>query len=206
MRIPRAFALSFFAIVLHVQVMCCSCTGPDKFVNSIGQHMMEVEVIDVQALDTSKYAYTITRLKVLRLLKGDYGLDTLYLLNDKGFECFHSLPHKEPCRRYIVTGDLLNEWNSFQYGAASEFTGKMLVLDLCLENYLIVEGEKVIGNITRNRVNGSKLKRKLFRVFMSKNAYGNWSARRRKSPKRERLMQKMAISKLERKLKRRELI
>lgn len=82
----------------------------------------------------------------------------------------------------------------------------MLVLDLCLENYLFVEGEKVIGNITRNRVNGSKLKRKLFSVFMSKNAYGNWSARRRKSPKKERLMQKMSMSKLERKLKRRELI
>lgn len=193
----KRILLSLVFVLLQLQLWACSCSGPDKFVNSIGSHILEVEVIGVYALDTSRFAYTVTTLKVNKILKGEFNKDTLYLLNDKGFECFHSLPYREKGSKYIITGELLDEWSSSKYKMDSSFEGKMMVLGSCLENYLFVKGDQVIGNITKNRVNKTTWKHKIRRKLMSKNAYGNWSTHRRTLPQSEKLMQKMSMNKFQ---------
>jgi hypothetical protein len=202
----KGILISFIFVLLQLQLVACSCSGPDKFINSIGSHILEVEIIDVYTIDTSRHAYTVTSLKVKSVLKGEYNKDTIYILNDQGFECFHSLPDREEGMKYIVTGELLDEWSSSRYKMASSYEGNMMVLGLCSENYLFVKGDRVIGNITKNKLNKNNWKQKLYRKLISKNAFGNWNAHRRSPSKSEQLMQNISMNRFIKKLSIKELI
>jgi len=89
------------------------------------------------------------------------------------------------------------------YRLDSAYEGKMMVLDLCAENYLFVEGDKVKGNITKNRLKRSSLKKQFYKLVLNEQAYGNWFAKRKKYPRSKRYMQVMSLTALKRKLHRR---
>jgi hypothetical protein len=167
---------------------------------------MEVEVLDVVALDTFKNGYTASRVKVNRILKGAYESDTLLVLIDKGFECFRGLPQQEKGTKYIITGDLLNDWNSFGTKMNSIYYGKMMALDLCSENVLFVDGDQVIGNITRNNRKLRSVKYKIRRLLMKEVNYQKWVDDRTKLPKIKKVRQSMSIAKFERKLRLKNLL
>lgn len=206
MKVTKALLVIFLPLLFNLQAKACSCVGPDKFVESVGPYMMEVEVLDVIALDTFKGGYTAARVKVKRRMKGDYKGDTLLIPNDKGFECFQGLPNQEKGMQYMITGDLLNEWNSFGTKMNHSYYGKMMLLDLCSENVLYLDGEQVIGNITKNKLSRRTVEHRVRRILMSTESYQNWDTNRRSFPKLKRVLQSMSIAKLERKLRVKNLI
>jgi len=206
MRVVHSLLVLFFGLLIQLQVLACSCTGPDKFVHSVGSNIIEVEVIDVITLDTLKNGYTATRVKVNRMLKGVYESDTLLVPIDKGFECFRGLPHQEKGTKYIITGNLLNEWNIFGTKLNSIYYGKMMALDLCSENVLFVDGDQVIGNITKNKRKLRSVKYKIRRLLMNEENYQKWVDDRTKLPKIKKVRQSMSISKFERKLRLKNLL
>ncbi len=192
-----------FVFLASLRALSCSCIGPDKFMNSIGELVVRAEVIGIKALDTSRYAYTVTLFRVSTVLKGEFNEDTLYLLNDKGFECFKSVPYRDEGREYILTGSLLNEWNAFEYRVDSSYFNRLLVMGLCSESFLFIDGDKVRGNITKNRGNKVKLRHKIYARILSEDAYSNWLAKRTSPPKSEKLMQSRNLYRFEKKLQRR---
>ena len=74
---------------------------------------------------------------------------------------------------------------------------QMMELDLCLENFVYLEGNKVRGNITKNKANKVNFLHKIY-YRIDKNGYGNWAAKRQKSPRHEQLMQVMSMRRFER--------
>jgi len=109
----RKLLVAFMSFIIGLEAWSCSCIGPDNFIDSVKDLIIKVEVMDVVSLDSTEYAYTATRLKVINVIKGQYKSDTLLILNDKGFECFRGLPEKNTGQQYIITGNLVNKWNSW---------------------------------------------------------------------------------------------
>ena len=140
------------------------------------------------------------------MLKGEYESDTLFVLIDKGFECFRGLPNQKKGMQYIITGDLLNEKNLPDTRISHSYFGRMMVLHLCSENILYVDGDHAIGNITKNKQCSKSIKYKVRHVLMSDENYYNWVYARMKLPKLKTVLQSMSIEKLERKLHSRSLI
>jgi hypothetical protein len=205
MKVIHALLLILSILLIQFKANACSCVGPDRFMHSVGPYIMEVEVLEIIALDTFMYAYSATRVQVNRMIKGEYTSDTLLVLIDKGFECFKGLPRQEKGKRYIITGDLLNEWNSFGIKVDSSYYGRMMVLDLCMENVLYLNGDRVIGNITKNK-QSSGINYKFRRILMTNENYQNWVSARMNSPKYIRAFQGMTVAKLERKLRLKNLL
>ena len=194
-----------FLMSTGLSANACSCIGPDKFVESVQELILQVEVIGLELLNKEdKYSYSVTALRIDRILKGNYEGDTIYVLNDKGFECFHSVPNKEVGSKYIITGELINKFNMMSH-RPDTLEGRILLLDLCMENILYVDGNRVKGNVTKNRASSPNLYGRLLFIINK-----SWSSRyynkRTSSPKQEKLMQSMSIGKLERKLSRKDLL
>lgn len=194
-----------FGVFVAGKSMACSCTGPDRFIHSISELTVEVEVIDVDVIALPfadrELKYDVTRLKVLRTIKGDPIYDTLLLKNDHGIECFHSIPYKEPKRRYILSGTL--DANEFM-ADTSVIPKNLFTLGLCYENILMRKEKKVIGYITKNRwTKRGKFSNRIRKIRWLNNWY---QANFMQKENREKIMQKMSEARFYRILKRRDLL
>ncbi len=182
-------------ILLTSKVEACSCVGPDKFINSISEFTAEVEVLSIDSLlmmrGNRSYKYPVTILLVQKVIKGKAKSDTLFLMKDSGFECFHSVPYREKGQRYILSGNF--EENQV-ISSSDTLTKPIFYLDLCLENILILRDKKVIGNVTKNRKT-KVLKRQRSISHINKKLSYHYYNRRIKQDDIEKLMQKMSLQK-----------
>ena len=205
----RIIIIILFSFVFQSSLYACSCIGPDKFVQSVQGLILQVEVVNVIQLkmdsNLNNYGYSVTVLKIDRILKGSYAADTVYVLNDRGFECFHSIPVKTKGVKYIITGNIIDQFTSQQRMIPVSFRDKILILDLCLENILFVEEDKVVGNVTKNRAkHGGIIGRTMF--LISKKWFSIYTQKHMTAAKRKKKMQTMSMNKFERILHRKKLI
>lgn len=201
----RYIIITLLGVFTALNALACSCTGPDKFVHSISELTVEVEVIDVNVVALKvgdrELKYDVTRLKILRTIKGDPSYDTLLLRNDHGFECIHSVPYKEPKRRYILSGYI--DANAFMADTTA-IPKNLFTLDLCMENILIRMEQKVIGNITKNRwTKRSKFSNRIRKIRWLNNWYQSHFMQKED---KEKIMQKMNEARFYRILKRKDLL
>ena len=160
-------------ILLPLISSACSCTGPDVFVKSVNRLILEVEVIGIKTMPKtstpSKYDYTATVFLVDSVVKGEYNKDTLYVLNDKGFECFHTIKDKTPGKQYILTGSILMEWDYLQHQIPKDtLFGQLMTLHLCSENIVFLYNNKIRGNITKNVYNRKRKRVDRLKVISNK--------------------------------------
>jgi hypothetical protein len=193
-------------ISLTSRVEACSCFGPDKFVNSISEFTAEVEVLSIDSLHMMRgnrsHKYPVTILLVQKVIKGKAKSDTLFLMKDSGFECFHSVPYREKGQRYILSGNFEDKQ---VISSSDTLTKPIFYLDLCLENILILRDNKVIGNVTKNRkTKVSKRQRSLARI--NKKLSYHYYNKRIRFDNKEKLMQKMSERKFYRILERKNII
>jgi len=193
----RIELILFISLILSFtsKVKACSCFGPDKFVNSISAFTAEVEVLSIDSLlmmrGNRSRKYPVTILLVQKVIKGKANSDTLFLMKDSGFECFHSVPYREKGQRYILTGNFEEK----QIISANDtLTKPIFYLDLCLQNILILRDKKVIGYVTKNRKTKVSKRQKMIAHINKKLSYHYYNRRIRRDDI-EKLMQKMSLRK-----------
>ena len=134
------------------QIAACSCTGPVVFEKSISDVVVWAEVLDrvsVPSTPGGRGKWRLTALAVIEDFRGAEGQDTLFLLEDSGFECYKGLSDPTIGKQFILSGrrdsipqfsaDSTLEWHS------------VLVVPLCSEGELQVVDGRVSGFIKRNR-------------------------------------------------------
>lgn len=192
-RISSFINLLLLLTLTPFSTKACSCFGSAIFTESVRELIIQVEVIGEIVLDPkNQNSYTATALKIEKTYKGTYARDTIYVLKDKGFECFHGIPNQENGKRYIISGEIINEFNSYQY-RPDTLEGKIIILDLCLQNILHLAGNKVKGNITKYKAGKMTLGLRFVKLFSKEKAQDLFHKRQR-PPKSERLMQRMSIT------------
>ncbi len=168
--------------------------------NSISDFTAEVEVVKVDTVPIAGGVETVkndvTILLIKKVLSGKARSDTLFLLNDHGFECHQSVPYKEPGRQYIVSGRFAD--GNYIVGSRST-KNDLFILFLCSENILRLEGDIVIGNITKNRM--SKRYKKSMRIKKISNKwYESYLQRKMYYGATEKTYQRMKKKKFYRKI------
>ena len=134
------------------QMAACSCTGPVVFEKSLSDVVVWVEVLDRVSVPSAPRGRGILRLTVLRVIedfRGAEGKDTLYLLEDSGFECYKGLSDPTIGKQFILSGrrDSIPQFSS---DSTLEWRS-ILVVPLCSEGELQVVDGRVSGFIKRNR-------------------------------------------------------
>lgn len=122
-------------------------------------------LVNIIALDTIKdhdFDHTFTVVKVIKQYNASQTIDTMLVVDEDGGSCYSSLPSRTPGSRFIIKASF-DSRSEFE-ADMSDFVGRnqkevpkerVLVLSLCDEHVLIIQGDSIKGNITR----GSKLKK-----------------------------------------------
>lgn len=148
---PRSLILLFALLWLsQVEVKACSCIGPNVFKESISEYTAWVQVIGRTQRPAAPFMQAeqhLTILLVKERFSAEGPTDTLYLLEDHGFECFTGLSDPSIGKEYVLTG----RWgNALWVDAGDTMSERVLVLDLCAEGELRVDHEEVVGFIKKN--------------------------------------------------------
>ncbi len=134
------------------QIAACSCTGPVVFEKSLSEVVVWVEVLDRVSVPSTPQGRGIRPLTVLGVIegfRGAEGQDTLYLLEDSGFECYKGLSDPTIGKQFILSG---RRDSIPQFSADSSLEWRsVLVVPLCSEGELQVVDGRVSGFIKRNR-------------------------------------------------------
>lgn len=219
-------ATSCIAVFLLVsfQTEACSCSGPNKFVHSIAELTVEVEVIGIDSViiqsnmktiyfntdstdfiqdfsNLHKGKYYVTLLQIRKIIRGVSKSDTLYLVKDYGFECFHTVPYQEIGQRYILSGNI--EALPIVHSGDTTKNFRLFYLGSCLENILIIRNEKILGNVTHNKE--ARIERQMSRIIHVNRKLGifYYNTRLGNRKNKERFLQKMGMRRFYRILKRR---
>lgn len=139
-------------------LQACSCVGPSTFKESINEYTAWVKVIGrthrpAAPLMLAEQHFTVLLVKERFSSKGP--TDTLYLLEDHGFECFTGLTDPSIGKEYVLTG----RWGrSIWVESGDTLQQQVLVLDLCAKGELRVNEEEVEGFIKKNKYHKDAVK------------------------------------------------
>ena len=145
-----------------IQASACSCIGPDNFFASLGNQTLEVEFLGFEQHQImhmeARGEYTLAKVKVLKCYAGDADLDTLFIVQDKGFECFQGLELDSNASSYIIT-TVMDDFYPFQLPDSMMLKHKFIFLDLCSEPQVNVYPDGWLkGNFDRNKYNEARKK------------------------------------------------
>lgn len=127
--------------------------GPDIFEHSISEFTAWIEVVDRKPFFRNAFQKRPTYLTVLRIkeeFSPTHEEDTIYLLEDQGFECYKSLSSSDIGAEYIITGRF-DSVSIFASGDSSYSFQRVFILDLCAEGELQVQDDEVTGFIIENK-------------------------------------------------------
>lgn len=220
----QLIACTVAILLLTLKTKACSCTGKSKFIHSIGALTVEAEVIGSDSIfiqsnvvtiyfnndstnfiqDAStlhKGKYYVTLLQIRKLLHGVAVNDTLYLVNDYGYECFHTIPNHQIGQRYILSGNI----DALPVVHSGDTTRQfnLFYLGSCLENIVLLRDGKVWGNVTRNKESRIEKQANLIRHISKRLSGSYYNLRFWNRKNKERFLQRMGERRFYRILKRR---
>ncbi len=157
--------MALIALMEAPPLIACQCQkSTNKFTSHLSSYGFVglVEIIAFDTINDHDFDHTFTIVKVIKQYNDSKTTEIISVVNGDGGSCYSSLPGNTLGSRFIIKASF--DSRSEYEADMSDFVGgtqndglkeRVLVLSLCDEHALIIQGDSIKGNITKR----SKLKK-----------------------------------------------